>query len=606
MKKLFGRFLAVMLAACTLVSLTPAVRADADDTITIITGAEFVQTGARKQLGMINGFRTGSEAWAWDLTDTVREVYSGLGTLEYDYALELVAMQRALEIAIQWGHSRPDGSSCFTAYDERGYSYYTCGENIAAGYQNDEAAFTALREDGQPYSGQGHRRNMLSSAFNRVGVAHVVVNGVNYYVQEFAKSDSPITYMEPLDEFSIGIVDIRTSWIKEIFVGDSPEPYEIFAGEEVYLPLPARGFSYEDSWPADSVLPDFSPLQWMADDPTMLNIDYENSYVMTGLWSGITTIRANYFDSSFAVQVRVLDVTKERIYGKSRYDTSLEIAKKLQEIRGGGKFDAVVVAGGDTFADALAGSSLAIKKGAPILLVGKTGNGVVNAAEFIRENLAEGGNVYILGGNGVVPELVEESLAGISVSRLSGRNRFVTNMKILEEIGVDDGDELIVVAGENFADALSASSLGLPIMLVSRMGLADDQREFLEDHSFGAIHILGGTAAVTSDTEAQIREAAGETDVNRISGKSRYETSVKVAERFIQTPACVTLATGTNYPDGLAGGPLAHELGVPLLLAGPGGTSAASGYKTEKDVDHFIVFGGTGALSDEVLVDIAR
>ncbi|MDO5755200.1 MAG: cell wall-binding repeat-containing protein [Tissierellia bacterium] len=55
----------------------------------------------------------------------------------------------------------------------------------------------------------------------------------------------------------------------------------------------------------------------------------------------------------------------------------------------------------------------------------------------------------------------------------------------------------------------------------------------------------------------------------RISGSSRYETSVKVSESLYQeTVDNVVLVSGENYPDGLTGGVLASVLDGPVLLTG--------------------------------------
>ena len=55
---------------------------------------EFGQTEARTMLDMVNEFRTGSEAWAWNSSDTKKVYLSDLSELKYDYGLEVVAMVR--------------------------------------------------------------------------------------------------------------------------------------------------------------------------------------------------------------------------------------------------------------------------------------------------------------------------------------------------------------------------------------------------------------------------------------------------------------------------------------------------------------------------------
>ena len=87
-----------------------------------------------------------------------------------------------------------------------------------------------------------------------------------------------------------------------------------------------------------------------------------------------------------------------RLYGDSRYDTGYAVAGALKEALGVEKFEAVVVATGKNFADALAGSYLAVEKNAPILLTNGKDDNVAELHAYIAANVAEGGKVYILGG----------------------------------------------------------------------------------------------------------------------------------------------------------------------------------------------------------------
>ncbi|MBQ1422734.1 MAG: cell wall-binding repeat-containing protein, partial [Firmicutes bacterium] len=58
-----------------------------------------------------------------------------------------------------------------------------------------------------------------------------------------------------------------------------------------------------------------------------------------------------------------------RIYGKDRYKTSLKVAEYYKEIEGLDEFEAVVIATGGNFPDALTGADLAIRKHAPLLMI---------------------------------------------------------------------------------------------------------------------------------------------------------------------------------------------------------------------------------------------
>ena len=61
------------------------------------------------------------------------------------------------------------------------------------------------------------------------------------------------------------------------------------------------------------------------------------------------------------------------------------------------KLDAVILANGDNFADALAGSYLAAEKNAPILLIYDSAAVKADVTNYIKANLKEDGKVYVLG-----------------------------------------------------------------------------------------------------------------------------------------------------------------------------------------------------------------
>ncbi|MCR5101619.1 MAG: hypothetical protein K6B41_09715 [Butyrivibrio sp.] len=145
---------------------------------------KYGQTEARKMLSLINSFRTGGNAWAWDTTSTTKVVYTDLGNLEYDYDLEKIAMKRAAEIVLNYDHIRPNGEDWTTSLS--GVTWTYAGENIAKGYSTYEEVFNAFLQTNAKYAGQGQRRNMLGSDFNAVGIGHCIVNNVHYWVQVFA------------------------------------------------------------------------------------------------------------------------------------------------------------------------------------------------------------------------------------------------------------------------------------------------------------------------------------------------------------------------------------------------------------------------------------
>jgi len=290
--------------------------------------------------------------------------------------------------------------------------------------------------------------------------------------------------------------------------------------------------------------------------------------------------------------VEPVEVT--RISGDNRCETAFAAADKLKEVLGVEKFDAIILASGNNFADALAGSYLAAVKKAPILLYRK---GFENAnADYIAKNLTSGGTVYILGGTAAVPAAMANALEGVKVQRLAGDNRYETNLAILEEAGVE-GDEILVATGMDFADCLAASATGLPILMVnSRLnGLTAEQKSFLEEHSGKDITVIGGEAAVSGKLMEELENYC---NVRRITGSRREETALNVAEEFYPEAAAVVVAYSRNFPDALCGGPLAYALKCPLLLVNKNSESYAADYVKDQSLTSGYVLGGTAALSN--------
>lgn len=286
-----------------------------------------------------------------------------------------------------------------------------------------------------------------------------------------------------------------------------------------------------------------------------------------------------------------------RIAGADRIETSLMLVDQLKEVLGVEKFNAVIVSSALNFPDALTGSYLAAVKDAPILLTYDMSHEKVLA--YIGDNLAPGGTVYILGGESAVSAAFENmaKAAGLNTKRVAGSDRFATNLAIMEEAGIRADQPILIATAVNFADSLSASAAGLPMVLVHG-SLRDDQKAFLNTTS-GEFIIIGGTAAVSEELEAELA-AIG--TVERLAGDSRYQTSVLVAQKFLAAPEAVILAYARNFPDGLCGGPVAYALGAPLILTDNILPLEADAYVDGMEAG--IVVGGGGLISDETAREI--
>ena len=295
-----------------------------------------------------------------------------------------------------------------------------------------------------------------------------------------------------------------------------------------------------------------------------------------------------------------------RYAGTDRYKTSMLAANALKSSLGVSRFDNIIVASGADYPDALAGSYLAKVKSAPVLLTGTDANSEAAVKQYISTNLNSGGTVYILGGTGVVTSHFESSLSNVNVRRLGGSSRYETNIEILRAAGAGNED-LLVCTGEGFADSLSASAVGKPILLSAKSGLNYTQQAYLDSLNINDIYLIGGSGVVTDYTGQQLDRYDDDGRCERIAGQNRYLTSVAVAKKFFPDGAgSVVLAYAQNFPDGLAGGPLALSLDSPLLLVDQSGYNDAAAFARSMGIKKAVVLGGPTLIPDSVVKNIIK
>lgn len=294
-----------------------------------------------------------------------------------------------------------------------------------------------------------------------------------------------------------------------------------------------------------------------------------------------------------------------RIYGKNRYETSINISNNFNN----GKVQNIIIASGNNFPDALAGSVLSKKLNAPILLVDKSLSGSQDSINYIKSHLNENGTIYVLGGYASVSDAYInyiKSLGFNDIKRLGGKNRFDTNKLIVENMNVSKGTPLVIVNGNNFPDALSISSIagikGYPIILSNKDTLSDEIKEKIKEISPSSIYIIGGQGALNDSIISEIKEVVSsiqDKDIIRIWGKDRYETSLNICKYFNLDTDTVIIANGKNFPDALSGSALASKLQAPILLTDGNDISTQKNYIDTTKYTNKIILGGSGAISED-------
>lgn len=318
-----------------------------------------------------------------------------------------------------------------------------------------------------------------------------------------------------------------------------------------------------------------------------------------GDYTGSVTKTFRIYKPGEAEKDLFVDSNIVRMAGDTRYETALETADALKQSMGIDAFNYIIVADGNNYPDALAGSYLAKVKKAPLILVDQSGVSEKQIREYIKENLNEDGTVYILGGTDVVTSRFERSLKSINVKRLAGETRYETNLEILEESGVSDED-FLACTGEGFADSLSASAVGKPILLVDNRGLTKQQKTYLDKAAVDDVYLIGGADVVSKKVGRELQKYDQDDQVTRIAGDNRYKTSIAVAKKFFPDKCdTAVLAYGMKFPDGLAGGPLAISLESPLLLVEDTAYADAKTYAQKAGIKKLAVLGGTDVIADK-------
>lgn len=217
------------------------------------------------------------------------------------------------------------------------------------------------------------------------------------------------------------------------------------------------------------------------------------------------------------------------------------------------------------------------------------------------------GTIVDRSGDGAVPSL-----------RYRGGQRFDTARLIGEDsFGAATTDDVLIARADIFPDALSASflagNLDAPLLLTETRRLTPDTRDSLARLDPQTVTILGGTAAVSAQTEAAL-ETEGY-NVDRTGGVHRFETARLIATRDDTTVGVrdddthsgrmAIVARADEFPDALVAGSVGYAFPAPLLLT-TGDTlhSDASAALDELDIDTVVVPGGRSAVSSTVVNQI--
>jgi putative cell wall-binding protein len=208
-----------------------------------------------------------------------------------------------------------------------------------------------------------------------------------------------------------------------------------------------------------------------------------------------------------------------------------------------------------------------------------------------------------------------ESGSAGGVRRIAGDDRYATAAAVALDRWEHPSD-VFLASGADPADALAgAYGSGLhssPVLLTARDELPSATVDALRSIGPRTVRVLGGSASISDAVVAEVERMGPR--VIRHAGADRFATAVAVAESedasiigtYKGKGHTALLANGRRPFDALAAGPLSAGQLFPILLteadAIPEVTVDALGHL---GIQHVIVLGGTGAVSDAVLDSLA-
>lgn len=287
-----------------------------------------------------------------------------------------------------------------------------------------------------------------------------------------------------------------------------------------------------------------------------------------------------------------------RIYGKDRIDTSIQIAKSYIKTS-----EFAILANQNNFPDSLSATVLSKKYNAPILLT----DSKVADKSLIQEikRLQTKYFVKIGGEKSISNEVAKQLLPEKSkVRSFKGADRYATNAEIIKEF--KDADTCIIASGENFADSLSigayATKNGYPIVLVQKNKINDVTKQALKDSKIKKCYIVGGENSVSKSLEKELPQV-----IERIAGNDRYETSLKIADKFYKDAEGAYLASGEVFADSLAINPIAAKFDVPLILTPKDKLPQKTlEYLEKSKIIQVAIIGGEKTVSKQIQQELAK
>ena len=352
---------------------------------------------------------------------------------------------------------------------------------------------------------------------------------------------------------------------------------------------------------------------------TDYTVAYKNN-VKAGTATVTVTGKGNYSGSlkaNFKIKNRTAsDIKKTRLAGDNRYSTATKLSGTMYKTA-----NTVILVTGLSYQDALVAVPLASAYNAPLLLGTERHITAQTEAELKR---LKAKNVIVVSTNGAIGTKAKAELKALklNVTYIEGKTCFETAAKVAKALQTKTKkapDTIFFATDSSFADALTASPVAAiknaPIIYLKNKGSIDSATAAYLKSVKGKVknaYVIGGDGVISDAMMKNVATALGlkvGSTVQRVAGANRYETCVAVNKKFksVVSSDGICVAKGLDFPDALAGGVYAAATKQALFLAdGKKLQDCQNTYLKSKNAGKITVFGGTGAVPDDLVKLIAQ
>ena len=201
----------------------------------------------------------------------------------------------------------------------------------------------------------------------------------------------------------------------------------------------------------------------------------------------------------------------------------------------------------------------------------------------------------------------------LSSSRIFGQTRYETSYEIFNS-GWNSSETVVLVTGTDYADALTAAPLAskydAPILLVKNDSLQNQEalQSLLRNKGVKEAIIVWGTSRIPSTIELELEDL--NINSKRLAGKTRYETSVSVANELGLKSGEIAIAYGLGFADGLSISSVASIKQMPILLTATNNIpEEVESYLNSNNITKTYVIGSESVVSKNIenkLVNVER